>query len=317
MPLYLGDKQIDIPYDEAYLGNILKYQARPFSARFITVGTDDGTRYSLDGYNWFEMTGINSSHTLQAIAYGNNRLVAVGNDGKSYYSLDGETWIAMSGLPSTYNFYDVAFGNDRFIAVGEEGRSYYSIDGETWVRFTGLNTSHTYISIIFVEDRFIVVGEGGKSYYSLDGESWIEMSGLPSTYYGNDLLYVDGVIYCTVSNETIYKTTDKLTWTKVSDLPLNTARNFAYGNGMYIISTLGATTLERILVAYSTNLIDWTQYSIELDNAIKSAEKIVFAKDRFLMVGDSGFFAYSFDGLTWVENSIGTRTTVMNDAIYV
>lgn len=316
IPIQNG-RLIDETYSEIYIGNELIYPIKKFSTRFITVGTDDGTRYSLDGYNWFEMTGINSSHTLQAVAYGDGRLVAVGNDGKSYYSLDGETWVAMTGLDASYNFSGVAFGNDRFVTIGESGRSYYSLDGETWTRFTGLSTGNDYTDIIYADDRFITVGQDASAAYSLDGESWVSMSGLPDNNYGSNLIYVDNIVYCLVSNETIYQSTDKTKWTRKSTLPTTTnMENFAYGNGIYVISSIGKNTTKKITAYYSTNLIDWTEYSIPIEYSTSSAEKIVFEKDRFLIFGNRGFFAYSFDGITWTAASFGNSNTITNDAIF-
>ena len=147
--------------------------------RFISVGSNSGVFYSLDGISWEPMTGISVNHTIYDVAYGNGHYVCSGFK-YIYYSLDGETWVQGSGyreLTSKHNFscyYSVAYGNDRFVCVGNDGIVYYSLNGETWVKTDGLSSGVDAYKVRFREDinRFICVGSLGSVFYSLDGETW-------------------------------------------------------------------------------------------------------------------------------------------------
>lgn len=208
--------------------------------RFVCVGVYGGSHYSTDGLTWTAMTGLLTSNAYWGVTYGDGRFVCVGDSGLSYYSTDGQTWTAMTGLDtSVAQYYAVTYGNNRFVCVGYQGASYYSTDGLTWQAMTGLDKTQNYFGVTYGKDRFVCVGKAGKSYYSTDGLAWVAMSGLSTTY--NAVTYGNNRFVCVGDGGTSAYSTDGETWTTMSGLNTNAYTGVTYGTEFVCVGTAGSS----------------------------------------------------------------------------
>lgn len=81
---------------------------------------------SYDGIYWEQFGTYDLLDGITAICYENNRYVCVGDDGASYYSVDLQNWYALKGLPATNGDYrsgynSIAYGDGYFVCVGDLG----------------------------------------------------------------------------------------------------------------------------------------------------------------------------------------------------
>lgn len=131
-----------------------------------------------------------NSFTFKLATYGKDRFIVVGDNGISYYSLDGENWIEMTGLDTTVNYNKLIYGKDRFIVVGNSGKSYYSTDGETWISMNGVTSTNNINSVAYGNNMYVCTGRGGESYSSKDGINWEPISGLSAEGISANVFYI-------------------------------------------------------------------------------------------------------------------------------
>ena len=149
---------------------------------------------------------------IRSITYGNGRFVFVGDNGVSYYSLDGMVWTSMTGLPTTGRINQVTYGNGRFICVGNSssgvGVSYYSTNGTSWTAMKGAATDFIGQSVAYGNGIFVTVSSAA-TYYSTNGTSWTLS---PSGRIGVQVVYGNGVFVTTGVVSNIYYSTDGINW---------------------------------------------------------------------------------------------------------
>lgn len=307
---------INVPLKNRYVGGKLIYgePLMDYEYRYVTVGENGQSYYSIDGETWNSMTG--ATKTLNSVTYGNDRFVAVGDSGKSYYSIDGESWTVMGAMPGSSltgnNYYSVAYGNNHFVAVGDSGLICYSTDGETWTSATGQTTGvFAYREVIYANNRFVVVGESSYGSYSLNGETWTSMKGLANEmHYG--LTYGNDMFVCSsgpiLDSHYSYYCQDGINWIKGNKiLPANLAvQDLAYGNEIFVaIGGNGSS-------AYSTDGINWIDSNITGTGTFYG---LTFADSKFICVGYSGNSFYSIDGINWIAMT-GLSDNVFYDVSY-
>lgn len=231
-------------FDDTFSINAITYG----NGRFVAVGNNAQSYYSLDGYTWVHMSGIggttNSNKiSLNNVTYGDGRFVCCGSipssEGnnttkKTYYSIDGETWVKMTGLPGTkktvggsggttttitieHNIFGVAYGEGRFVCVGASGTICYSRDGVNWTTASGQDTTVTYQAVAYGNDKFVCVGSSGKSYQSANGQTWSAVSGLNSSTTYSDVTFGDGRFVCVGSSGKSHYLTGTI-WNSITGL---------------------------------------------------------------------------------------------------
>ena len=145
----------------------------------------------------------------------------------------------------------------RFVCVGNSGESYYSDDGETWIRMTGLNEKVNYYAVFYFCGKFICGGLTGRYSYS---------------YYDEDNWHIDGnsglggsyLDYARGKNHLLAITS---------------------GSGNVGVSKNNGSTWEsdRTSNQYGDRII------------YISASAIVYAKNRFVMIGDKSECYYTLE----------------------
>jgi hypothetical protein len=293
---YIGVNGVACKVKKVYIGvdGVARLAWNYGLERYVAVGRNGVTYYSLDGISWTAMTGISSVKDINAVTYGNGRFVCVGNSGTSYYSTDGTTWTAMTGIYNTA-FYGVAYGNNRFVAVGF-GAIYYSTDGTTWIAiaiaspYPSTYKTH-YYGITYGNGRFVFCGftlnESSTAIvrqfidYMLDDttrivEPYSSTTNLQALYA---VTYGNGRFVCVGSNGWNYYSTDNTasSWTAfpLTGTTTSACYNITYGKDKFVtIISYGANYIGKPY--YSSDGITWSNA-----NAItsESIEGICYAVD--------------------------------------
>ena len=235
-------------------------------------------------------------------------------------SADGQTWTERTlALPSTSNWVAAASGK---LTIIESAAAF--ITGRSYVIATLGNTVFTSIGAPrnLVGEYFVATGAGSGSgtatpvsehlvavsssttvnAYSQDGGiTWTAGGGLPAAMSGSTVDVVYGTenqigtwLAIAANGKTAYTTTGGITWVAGGDLPAGTWTSVAYGGGVFVAVSTGATT-----AAYSSNGGEsWTSANLP---ASSTWIDVVYGKNKFLAVSSSGAVnpAYSIDGITW------------------
>lgn len=224
--------------------------------RYVVVGNNGKAFYSLNCFDWIEMSGIDINDNIVAVTYGNGKFVCISQNGSSYCS-DGETWVKASGTKATseyyhYNYYEIVYVGGEFFAqywyygpLGDISTSYYfgtkkSADGKTWTGCTEAydrNSSDKYKKhYAFGDNRIIYVYEGSnteKAYTSVSGKT-NKMVGMPPEFVCRDIAYGDGR-FIAVGYGKAYYTVDCENWIEMSGIDKNDNMiAVTYGNGMFV-----------------------------------------------------------------------------------
>jgi hypothetical protein len=198
--------------------------------KWVAMGTDSTTtlgtiKYSTDGWNWNNITGVGFSvqsdiiSRIGRVAYANNIYLAGGRsnstaDGSPILrSTDGIFWQKpTTAVPAnTTNIQGLAFGNGVWVATCEgnsttaNASNLYSIDnGNTWLRsdygfFTGTNTTQYFRggwSVVYNNkfNLFLACGTTGANgttqariKFSTNGSNWQDTTGdtVTNPFLGN------------------------------------------------------------------------------------------------------------------------------------
>lgn len=165
------------------------------STQGITSKSDD------DGVNWVDNVNspLDSTVSLNEVAYGNGKWVAVGLGGKIFFSDDGESWQTATSNTTT-DLWGVAYGgNDQWVAVGSAPDSQDAVivhtttanlDEWEFASYQGISAKEILNDVASGESgRFVAVGLKGIIYFSDNGSEWQESKG---NVEGNNLF---GVVY--------------------------------------------------------------------------------------------------------------------------
>ena len=290
-----------------YVGNKLVYGEAEsnYEERFVAVGENGYSYYSLDGETW-NLTTNNTSNTsadFVKVLYCKNKYFILTEQGVIYVSEDnGESLIEYSTINLDIgNFVSIAYGLNKFVAITGKGGSCYSEDGINWTEGSGLASGGAFSAMIFGNNKFIAVGGNSRIYYSEDGITWIKaLSSGDALYditYGNKTFVAVGYGSC-------YYSLDGVSWTKISSLTSNMSA-IGYGNGKFIIRSTATTNK----FYYSEDGINWTEATSSTFGG-KITKSIAYGLDRFVAVGLDGVSCYSLDGLTWTLLTGGISTSL-------
>jgi hypothetical protein len=307
---------------------------------FWVVGSGGQLAHSPDAINWTRLpsgtttTGAKfGSETIYSIAHNgqpagpNSRFVIVGDQGKASYSTDGINWTSLTpgtttgikfgaGFGSGAPAYRVCYGANTFVVVGA-GKESYSLDGISWtamlpstgsgvldqIKLSDTSSSSIGQGVAFGNGKFFTVGSGmyqanvsgpsgctspfyTRASYSLDGANWTSIIAR-SGYI--DRVSPPGCIANPNGPET------------VGMKMANQIQCVAYGAGTWVVAGIDGEA------AYSTDGgSSWTRLVPGVSTGIKFgtsnwAHKIAFGLDKFIVVGDRGRVAYSFNGINWFQ----------------
>lgn len=209
-------------------------EAVEISNRYLMMGKNGLAKYSLDGSQWIDMTGIDSTASCNKFVYGDGKIVAVGDDGKSYCSVDGTSWNSMSGLRKDCKYTQLVYGNNVFVCAGALNDSsdkgaimYYSTNGVDWIEANIINSSSS-----------IGYHTGYMALYTENNYSYITQ-----LIYYNDNFYVvlNSYVISTNSNNGIalYKSSNGKDWNIVDTISNSNTydvyRLFASNNALYAL----------------------------------------------------------------------------------
>lgn len=192
------------------------------------------------------------------------------------------------------------FNGQQFVAL-EGTRFFTSTDGVSWTSHeTNLDASE---GIAFRNGRY-VTREGVKIKYSDDGLNWTAVEGLGVTLGDGWSLSASDDWFMFVGNDYIVRSTDGENWAVYSK-PSGIGRQCAGGNGTGVIVNSDPPASGSNKVFYTTD--NGATWSTTYTPSTQVWSGLSWCGDRFFMVGYySDVYAYSFDGITWVEGKMPT-----------
>ena len=240
---------------------------------FTAIAGGDKAVYSYDGITW-EETALPGDEKWRNISYGNGRFVTIaGDSNKAAYSDDGIKWTAAS-LPVKGGWGKLFYGNGKFVAISSD-KAVYSTDGIKWetAQLPKLPDEEDWTSwrgLCYGKDKFItisacVLDDKMKVAYSYDGIKW-ETASLPDE--------------------------------------MNCFPDISYGNGKFVLVTMGLSSTGTNKAAYSEDGIKWTM--VKMPNQAGWVS-VCYGKDKFVAVSNQEMIlfdreaAYSYDGIKWLS----------------
>ncbi len=290
--------------------------------RFVIVGGSGGVLTSTDGTNWIEQ-GTSTSNDLMVVADGGSEIIAGGVAGSivsspsgSFWTLergfysgrirglvhgpgqfvavgssilvseDGVSWEAISG--GSLFLDDVVWGNGVYVAVGIHNRLLWSTNGRAW---ESISIPAAFEHVTFGKGYFLA-STANMVYKSSDGREWTQHAsvGGRSITFANDKFFMMG-------SGSIASSDDGATWAQYVYGGSRAATNVAFGNGIYLAGTNGASFYS------SPDGVNWT-----LSNSVPQigSTNIYFFDGLFwVTAGGSGLLYSSPDGVTWTKRLTG------------
>lgn len=288
------------------------------TARQVTSGnglflasTDGGLAYSADGTNW-----LRSTERLYAcdLAFARGQFVGV-SWAFAMLSSDGRDWIRsrIQHFPFEPGYWPqtVMGGPERFVATtsSRDGLVLASPDGVQWSEVS-TGTSQELQAAIYAGGQYLAVGEAGTVTTSPDGLSWTpDQVANRIDYYGITKGW--GLLMAAGDDGTMLTSPDGLAWTqRPHDYTLTDLEGIAFGQGLWVavgglFRNPGEYAYEAITTLLASgNAIDWRLLGFD---AGKRLRDIVFARGRFVAVGNDGLVATSTNGLDWIPYFLGTE----------
>lgn len=260
-------------------------------SEFVTVGTFESIRPTLDAGNSFSEKSISSS-PLGGAHFGIGRFVigmqesSAGASGV-IVSTDGLSFRRINIAGLTQNLNEVTSnGVDQYVAVGNGGVIYTSSDAENWVAQVS-GTATDLRGCHFFGGRYVAVaGLLAQSKYSDDGITWLSVSGLAAAY--NDVYHNGTDLWVAVgSNGVISTSSDGITWTQQTSPVSTTLLGVHFADGLWVAVGASGT------VVTSPDGITWTNRTATSGTASNINEVNFF----------NGKFYYAANGSAIAENT--------------
>jgi photosystem II stability/assembly factor-like uncharacterized protein len=240
--------------------------------------------------SWEVVHGFHPRTPLYAAAKGDGKLVVVGRgDGLLLLSEDGSPKNLKEQNSSTYlPLFGVAFGGGRFVAVGDNGVIISSPDGKTWTLhhqnlwcWGGSGCYSAFYDVAYGAGRFVTVSTKGEVMVSGDGFNWVEA----------------GVVYLRGHDDSIYNF-------RVYSLLHDGRRFVAFGEPWFAPE-------ESVVVGYSLDGVSWRTQNLPF---IMRVAKAVYAKGKYVVVGDEGKVLFSEGGANWTMRKLDTESDLVGVA---
>ncbi len=268
--------------------------------------SDDGVNWQTKQLKW------RADHELKSIISCGLKLIGLNYRGEIFYSAGGLNWIReSSGLESAYD--SIAWDGGQFVAYNSLGSMAVSKDGSEWTKSAVKLTMDQPIRKLFYLNRgliAVIAGDPSKLYVSKDGSNWTDYA-----FDGLDYAKVinAGAHYLLDTGNELYLSTDGAHWEKTDATSASlSAMSIAYDGKTYV--SVGGRGIvyggegnhsEPVrVIGTSEDLRSWETTKSENTQALNS---VVWAKGRFVAVGDRGTILASADGLSgWTQADSGT-----------
>jgi len=152
----------------------------------------------------------------------------------------------------------------------------------SWSSPFNLPSVKQYIGVVWGNSTWVSVSTTGYVITSTNGTSWANSANLTSSSIFS-IKYINNQ-FVIISDSKTWTSTNGVSWTERS-IPFNTWIDITYGNGKYIAVADGSYTPGRSKpIATSTDLINWTEITIDKDTSFRSIEYNI-ANNVILIVG--------------------------------
>lgn len=215
------------------------------AGRFVVPQAFNTLKYSSDGINWTQQTGLPGSSQPLFTIFANNLFVSTGTGGNIITSSDGITWtLRTSGTTNLLRH--IIWTGSQFYAVGSSGTIVRSSDGITWTS-VGPGGTINLNQIAYSGSLFVAVGTSGTIYSSATGDSgsWTSSTiaqfgttAITGISWFNSKFVVTGTSGVTVNSTG----SSVATWTTVNK-GINLAGQFNIVNGRLLNYLTGSGTL--------------------------------------------------------------------------
>ena len=208
----------------------------------IFTSTDNALTFEAKG-------GISSSDNLYAMAYGNGTYVAGGT--QTYYSTDGGQGWTLIGAIMSGNGKEVAslaYGQNKFLAGGSTDQKMASSpDGINWTSYTtnDFGMRGSYQSLAYGDGKWVV---GGLDRIGISTNGGTSFTGRTYTNFAFTGIVYGGGYFVAVANSVgpspaagtpkVLYSIDGTSWSTATGVNLNYAYKIAYGDGLWMITTV-------------------------------------------------------------------------------
>ena len=239
--------------------------------------------------------------------YGNGIILLAENQASVLRSQDkGLTWEWRS-----INFYPAGgyFGTKCFLYDGTRfvfqrgGTTRFSEDGVTFQSAqTNLSNSYETQGFEYGNGVYVVSVNNGCVYYSYDAITWTEATQMNKKYAALSC-FANGKFFALTSSKA-YTSENGIDWVE-SSKPNGSGYQCAGGNGVFVNVLNSGLDNSSNEIQYSTDGgITWVR-SWPVSRRLWSG--LSWCGDRFFMVSHKeNIYAYSFDGINWVEGALPT-----------
>jgi hypothetical protein len=286
------------------------------NGNFMALGANGSVYTSSDGVSWRGMAS-GRAMSYKQIVYGGSKFVAVGDSGVSI-SGDGKNWTRGESEGALKGLQGIAYGNGKFVAVGDSGALFTSQDGNQWTDASAADRGIMFMGVAYGESTsfsgFVAVGRGsagGASIFTLadNAQNWTEESTIstywPTQVYPISINFGNGKFLVGGSGSGMLKSTENgKFWSDVNvdGISGNRITSITYTNNRLIALGTSAAGSNAIFASLDGGN-NWSAITAP-QNTIKS---VIFAKNYYVAVGDSGKILASPNGQEWVLQGQATN----------
>ena len=284
---------------------------------FVAVGTRGGIVTSPDGLEWTAHSA-GATPDLHLLVYENGTFVAYSNTTDTLYSTNGSDWAVRWDASGIY-MTGVAAGNGVFVGVGDYTALFWAYTTDyIWNAYLKATRSRL-LAVAFGNGFFAYVGEGGT----------IEIGdGLFTTMFPPTEIWCGEWPWSGEDLSTVMRPTDQSWWpgTRFWAGNVNGGTYLSSTNGVWYASQGsapvwgwigGMAASSKLIVAVDSKGIvatstDTKAYGVwnRTDPGFGPLRGVVYGRDRFVAVGDTGTVITSTNGSNWTKLEGGTQTNL-------
>jgi len=239
-----------------------------------------------------------------------------------YYLLERDQWMLTSTDLSTFkvhsraqyfsgstgsNLNELVFTNNKLLGVTSSTIVELDANDPFQVTPYAVGSNIFLNSIVYGNSRYVTVGQSGYIHSSTDLYTWT-LRPSNTTQNFNRVIHnpVDNLFVAGGGSGIMQTSTDGIEWINRSSGTASIINALAYGAGIYLYGTNGASTA---CMRSSTDAITWTTVTFGETATIRS---IVYGNNLFVAVGDVGIIRTSTNGITWTKPTSGTSSQLLN-----
>ncbi len=278
--------------------------------------------FSEDGKTWQNREvkwGGGYFTELKTIIDCKDEFIGLNYRGEIYRSADGLQWNReQSGLE--FQFEKITWDGGQFVAYDGNGNMETSQDGTAWTKSAvKLALGRPVHNLFYLNHNVIIAiaGDPARMYVSGDGANWTahDFTGIQYAKVMDA-----GEQYLLDTGNEMYRSADAVNWEKINVDPAGLNTGGIAFDGKTYVSAGGRGTIYGgegnhsdpfCVIATSGNLKDWKISRSDNTSALSS---VVWAKNRFVAVGEGGTIMTSKDGLSGWTQSVSNTT---NDLYHI